>query len=294
MARTISRRWLVLFETMFSDDANDHVMLKLTPIAIVKRTPMTNCGLCGQPTCLAFGAAVIKTGVSLTLCPFIDLTGLDLDPVLAAPAMDQESKDLAFIAALKEKIGPFDLASLAHQLGATTRTGQADTLFFRYLGQEVALSKTTLVLDGQEPEDPRDQILLYNYVALRGCQPPANDWIGMESLPNSISKIKTLATYCEKRLAPLFASLPAERVWPALHAVDGAPTVSPSASLAVIIPVLPMVPQFVLFWAESPEDNFPAQVKVLFDRHVLSYLDLESLVFSSERLADRLAVLLQG
>ena len=269
-------------------------MPKLTPLAIVKRTPMTNCGLCGQPTCLAFGAAVIKTGVSLRRCPFIDLTGLDSDPTLPSPAMDQEAKDLAFIASLKEKLKPFELTSLALQLGATTRAGHDDTLFFRYLGQEVSLSKTTLHLDGREPEDPRDQILLYNYVASHGWQPPSGDWIGMESLPNSISKIKTLATYCEKRLAQIFASLPADQVWPALYALDGAPAPSSSANLAVIVPVLPMVPQFVLFWPEAEEENFPAQVKVLFDRHVLSYLDLESLVFSAERLADRLALLLKG
>jgi hypothetical protein len=34
-------------------------------------------------------------------------------------------------------------------------------------------------------------------------------------------------------------------------------------------------------------------VKVLFDRRVLDFLDLESLVFSAERLADRLAALIQ-
>lgn len=267
-------------------------MTKLSPLALVKRTPMTNCGQCGQPTCLAFGAAVVKTGVSPALCPFIDLSGLDLGPVSAAAPQDQEARDLAFIATLKEKITPFDLATLAPGLGATTGPVSADTLSFRYLGQEVSLSKTALLLDGHEPDDPRDQILLYNYVFSRGDQRPTSDWIGMESLPNSISKIRTLATYCEERLARLFTEVAQAEVWPALCTLDAVATDNQGATLAAVVPVLPMIPQCVLFWEAAPEDNFGARVKVLFDRQVLSYLDLESLVFSAERMADRLATLL--
>lgn len=267
-------------------------MPKLTPLAIAKRTPLTNCGQCGHPTCLAFGAAVVKTGISLGLCPFVDLTGLDLSQITPATPKNQEAADLEFIASLKEKIRPFVLADLAPQLGASVKAADPDTLCFRYLGQDVALSKTVVLIDGQEPEDPRDQILLYNYVFSRGNRPPTQDWIGMESLPNSISKIKTLNTYCELRLAALFAALPAEQVWSALQSLGGTPAANHNATLGAIVPVLPMIPQCVLFWEAAPEDNFAAQVKVLFDRHVLTYLDLESLVFSAERLADRLNLLL--
>ena len=267
-------------------------MPKLSPLALVKRTPMTNCGQCGQPSCLAFGAAVIKTGMSPALCPFIDLTGLDLSPNTTASPQDQETRDFAFIASLKDKISPFDLAAIAPQLGATVNPDDDDTLLFLYLGRQVALSKSILLLDGREPDDPRDQILLYNYVFGRGNHTPANDWIGMESLPNSISKIRTLATYCEDRLAHLFTEVPLAEVWLALQTLDAVATDNQGANLAAVVPVLPMIPQCILFWAAVPEENFGAQVKILFDRHVLSYLDLESLVFSSERLADRLATLL--
>lgn len=58
-----------------------------------------------------------------------------------------------------------------------------------------------LTLAGGPPDDPRDQILLYNYVAFGGGVAPSETWIGMESLPNSISKISTLSTYCEQKLA---------------------------------------------------------------------------------------------
>ncbi|MCW5200548.1 DUF3786 domain-containing protein, partial [Desulfobulbus sp. F4] len=41
-------------------------------------------------------------------------------------------------------------------------------------------------------------------------------------------------------------------------------------------------------WEADTEDGFAAKVKVLFDHHVLDFLDLESLVFAAERMADRL------
>ena len=78
----------------------------------------------------------------------------------------------------------------------------------------------------------------------------------------------------------------------ACHRLGGVAHPAPSATLGCIIPVLPRIPQFLVYWEAEPDDGFPAKVKILFDRQVLHFLDLESLIFSSERLADRLAVLL--
>lgn len=267
-------------------------MSKLSPLDLAKRTPLTNCRQCGFPTCLAFGAAVIKTGINPRQCPFIDLSGLNLATDIPL-IKDQQTKDLDFIASLKEKINPLHFHEIAPSLGATCSSTSSDTLTLRYLGQEVLLSKTTLLIEDKEPDDPRDQILIYNYIASGGDHLPTNDWVGMESLPNSISKIKTLATYCENRLAQLFGEHSTTSIMTMITSIEGKSAEAQGATLAAIIPVLPMVPQFVLYWAESPEDDFAAQVKVLFDRHVLSYLDLESLVFSAERMADRMSFLLK-
>ena len=115
----------------------------------------------------------------------------------------------------------------------------------------------------------------------------------MESMPNSISKIKTLQTYCETPLAELFSGVSEESIQQVACRLDGASTPSTSASLSLLIPVLPMIPQQILFWRAEPEDGFAATVKILYDSTALKFLDLESLVFSSERLADRFAELLK-
>ncbi len=265
----------------------------MTPFEILKKTPRTNCGQCGHPTCLAFAAAVAKGGDDPGKCPFLSREGFVTASGKGAALEELPAqREVELIAHLQGKIATLDFAVLADPLGARLLPGREPALAFRYLGQEVVLAKNSLLLDNAPPADHRDQILLYNYAHSGGGTEPALDWIGLESLPNSISKVKTLATYCESRLALLFTQSPAERIRHACTALDGLEKKAEGASLAFLIPVLPRVPQHIFFWAEEPEDGFVAKAKVLFDRQVLSFLDLESLVFSAERLADRLSVLL--
>ena len=265
----------------------------MNPFEIVKRTPKTNCGQCGYPTCLAFSAAVAKSGETFSKCPYLDTTGLNVSQKQGA-ALDELSgqRDLALIEHLKEKISTLDFTIIAAPLGATLCGENNQALSFPFLAQEVLLSRQGLLLNGRTPDDPRDQILIYNYIHSQGGADPALDWIGLETLPNSISKVRTLATYCENRLAELFRHLPVAAITSACNQLGGVAYPTPSATLGCIIPVLPKIPQYLVYWAEEPEDGFPAKVKVLFDRQVMDFLDLESLIFSSERLADRLAALL--
>jgi len=275
----------------------------MNPLEILQRTPKTNCGECGHPACLAFAAAVARAGAEITLCPYIDLQGLDTVTPSSAKDLENlaeqvsEEHDLALVKHLQEKVGPLDFGVIASALGARWDKDNPDVLFLRYLGQDVMLGKTKIRLDNNTVVDPRDQILLYNYVFSGGGRKPDNTWIGMESMPNSISKVKTLATYCEKRIAQHLSGKPSHilrDIGKQLDGHEGPADLSGSATSSLIVPVLPMIPQYLLFWEEEPEDGFDAKAKVLFDHHVLDFLDLESLVFSAERFAERLVLLLEN
>jgi hypothetical protein len=266
----------------------------LNPLDFIRYTARTNCGECGQPTCLAFSVAVTKGGADPSSCPFLDPAGLGCGGKqpggdgIELVSRGQEKRDMALVAHLKTKVAGFDFSALAPRLGAEWREEQPGLLRFRYLGRMVELAKHDLRLEGTSLVDPRDQILLYNYVSSGGGVQPAGDWVGMESLPNSISKVRTLSVYCEQPLAKRFAgrSVRLDRV---CEMVSGLPAhEESSATLAFIIPVLPRLPHYLLFWDEEPDDGFESRVKVLFDRHVLEYLDIESLVFAAERMAEHL------
>jgi len=288
---------------MISMGVCDHEIISvyhMNPLEIVQRTPKTNCGECGHPTCLAFAAAVTRAGADLTLCPYIDLQGLEARESNSTKGMENlaeqvaEEHDLALVKHLQGKVSPLDFGAIASALGADWNQDNPETLYLKYLGQDVMLGKTKIRMDNDTVVDPRDQILLYNYVHSCGGRKPDGTWIGMESLPNSISKVKTLATYCEKRIADHLSGRPAhilKDIGTELDGFEGPADLSSTATSSLVIPVLPKVPQFLLFWEEEPEEGFEAKSKVLFDHNVLDFLDLESLVFSAERFAERLVLL---
>jgi hypothetical protein len=274
----------------------------MNPLDILQRTPKTNCGECDHATCLAFAAAVTRAGEEITKCPYIDLVGLEAVVPVGKKDMGElaeqvaAEQDIALVKYLQSKISQFDFETIADPLGAGWSADQPDILVFNYLGREVKLGKSEVLLNNDTVADPRDQILLYNYIHSSGGRRPDGNWVGMESLPNSISKVKTLATYCEEKLAKIFVNKSLnllEEVGKKIDGIAGPEDLSSTATTAFVIPVLPMVPQFLLFWDEEPDDGFEAKVKVLFDHHVLDFLDIESLLFSTERLAERLVELLE-
>lgn len=269
----------------------------MQPHEFLKLTKMDNCGECGYPACLAFAASVTKGGEDPSKCPYIDRSQLGDEfsskdrgkDGLSGVERALDEKDLALVAHLKSKIESIDMEKVAVSTGCEWNSEEPNMMRFLYLGQEVLLSTDGILINGEEPEDPRDQILLYNYIYFGGGDEPVPDWIGMESLPNSISKVHTLNRYCEDRISDHFAGKPE-------HLLDCGVKISgreikdteQNCNVALIFQVLPRLPIFLLFWDEEPEDGFPAKVKVLFDRNVLDILDLESLVFTAERTAEHL------
>ena len=269
----------------------------MQPLEFLKFTPKTNCGECGYAACLAFAAAVTKGGENPGKCSYVDISRLgdEFSPAsrgkggLSGVAGLLNEKDMALVAHLKSKIKEVDFSVIASKLGCACSGVDDNVLSFRYLGHDVTLSGKGLFFDGEEAEEPRDQILLYNYIFYGGGAATSGVWVGMESLPNSISKVRTLRVYCEERIANYFCGKVAllRECAGRIDAVSRDDQ-EPGCSAAFQIAVLPCLPMLLLFWDEDREDGFPPRVKILYDQNVLGVLDIESLVFASERLAERL------
>jgi hypothetical protein len=61
-----------------------------------------------------------------------------------------------------------------------------------------------------------------------------------------------------------------------------------TADLAFLFQVLPRVPVMLVFWDAEPEDGFDAQARLLFDETITQHLDIESIMFLSERIKELL------
>ncbi len=115
----------------------------------------------------------------------------------------------------------------------------------------------------------------------------AGRWIAYNSLPNSVSKAKTLARL-EQKLADHFAGKAAQLRERADRLGGVMVAVGEDADLQAAFLPLPKVPLLLLFWDAEAEEGFAPQAHLLFDASVTHYLDLEAMLFLVEHLMERL------
>ncbi len=252
----------------------------LTPLEVVKLLPRTNCGECGEPSCLAFAVALLAGKKPPEACPYLEPEKIPLGKESAPSSeLDQAWRILEEI---KQKVAELDLKALAQGLGIEYKAGR---LLIPYLDGLVELTpELARRTDGLEL-DPRDQILLYNYVRFGGHRPLSGEFVGLETFPNSVSKVATLRRYAEEKIAraltenfeTLLAALKAFRIR----------KLSGEADLAFEVRVLPRMPLRVYFWHGEAEEGLSPEAKILYDLRATEYLDLESLVFCAERFTER-------
>lgn len=252
-------------------------------LEIIKATPKTNCKSCGQISCMAFAVAVMSGKLDISACPYISVAnGAAEGPKSSMPL----NADTALLRELQAKIREVKLEDRAIALGAEVVYSENGTaLKLPYLGTKVLISKESIASENNMELDPRDQILLYNYVFFASDEALSGKWVGLEAFPNSISKVVTLRRYTEEKLADAFDGRLNE-LRAILARMSGVILQECHADLCMQVSILPKVPVQVHFWNSSQEDGFVAQVKVLFDAAAMRFLDIESLVFAAERMAE--------
>lgn len=277
------------------DEHRERLNRRLTPILLYKLTPKTNCGECEFATCLAFATQVIVGHGSIESCPHLDRAALE--PLRMQLAEQHKSgigvrregfdKALEF---LRSRIERVDFRLAAPSLGAKVlEINGHPALELNYFGRKVCVTADDIVYraGGGGSLDPWERIFIYNYI-IAGAAESSGIWVGMESLPNSVSKVKSLRAHCEDRLAEAYSG-GMERVAAAVARIGGEVSAgAEGADAAAELQILPKLKLRVLWWDEDEEEGFAGRVKFLFDSRVLSVLDLESLLFVCEQLTDRL------
>ncbi|AEH45313.1 Fe-S cluster domain protein [Thermodesulfatator indicus DSM 15286] len=251
------------------------------PVEIIKKLPRTNCKECGYPTCLAFAMAVVTGACEPSKCPYFFPEDW---PEVKQKGPLKEDYAWRILEEVKKKVQNINLKEIAPRLGASL---EDDRLKLPFLDTEVLIDATQAVRIDSQELDPRDQILLYNYLIFAGKTPLKGEFVGLESFPSSLSKTATLRHYAEEKLAQNFSgrlkALEKSFKFFNVENVQECP-----ADLCAVIYVLPKVPLKIHFFEAEPEENLSPEVKILFDANATDYLDLESLVFCAERLVERL------
>jgi len=244
---------------------------------------------------MAFAFAVVQEQKSLDLCPYVDPgvreeVGAELD--VQQRAGEHLKPDLAedALAWARQRATSMRPADLADRIGGTlVGAGEDALLEFSYFTGTVRLGPEGLSRPDGGPLSHWEQVLIYNHLAQGGSAEPTGRWLGLVDIPNTSSKQKSMQAHVETPLAERFAGrrdalLEAARAQGGVEVPDQAET----ADLAVRFQPLPRVPVLLAFWDHDPQEGFEARVKLLFDATVTDHLDIESIMFLSETLRDRL------
>jgi hypothetical protein len=253
--------------------------------------PKTNCSDCGFSTCLAFAGMVVSEKYPLRNCPHLDPSIIDqvqkeLDEQYAAGKWLKRDMTQDALEWAKKKSSSIKIEELPDRIGGKLihHDGYL-ALELPYFTDSVLITKDHHVKKEGAELSRWEQVFILNHIAQGGSSLPTGTWKGFVEFPNTVSKIKSMVEHIEKPLIEKFRGK-ADKLLSAAKSIGGSDRTGKidSADLAVLFNPFPRVPVMLLFWDEEKSDGFGAEVKLLFDETITEHLDIESIMFLSERL----------
>jgi hypothetical protein len=251
----------------------------------------TNCRDCGFPTCLAFAAKVVSEKHPLGDCPHIPADVLARCEVELAEQYGQGKwlkRDMAEDALqwAKSRAASLTVEDLPVRIGGELiRIDSETVLRLPYLNEHLHIAGTTVTRSDGSELTRYEQVFILNHLAQGGSNRPTGNWKGFVEFPNTVSKMVSMKSAVEEPLIERFSGKKQELLERALK-LGAIPLAANegSADVAVVFNPLPRVPVALLFWDATSDDDIQSQAKLMFDETVVEHLDIESIVFLSERL----------
>ncbi|MBT3312026.1 MAG: DUF3786 domain-containing protein [Desulfobacterales bacterium] len=258
--------------------------------------PKTNCKDCGYSTCLAFASMVVSEKLPLDTCPhlepeIIERCRTELDEQYAAGKwLKRDMAQDAFEWA-REKASSMDIADLPERIGGQLlKSGDKIILELPYFTGSVLITNENITKKDGSELTRWEKVFLYNHIAQGGSSFPTGKWKGLIEFPNTVSKIKSMVDHVELPLIERFKRKTEELIEKATE-IGGIikKDKDQSSGISILFCPLPKVPIKLMFWDISINDDFgnvdfDPEVKLLFDETIIEHLDIESIMFLSERL----------
>ena len=270
--------------------------MPLSPVDLYRDIlPKTNCGECGYSTCLAFASMVIAEQLPLEKCPYLSpetIAACETELKAQYAQGKWTKRDMAEDALkwARQRSASMDIKDLPGRIGGrlVTKEGQP-ALELPYLNKTVLIMKDAVTYMDGAPLTRWEQVFILNHMAQGGSAEPIGDWKGLVEFPNTVSKIKSMKSHVEAPLIKTFSGN-TDKLKTAAVAIGGRDITgeAESADVAIHFQVLPKVPVRLMFWDAEPEDGFEAEARLLFDKTIVTHLDIESIMFVSERLRELL------
>jgi hypothetical protein len=257
--------------------------------------PKTNCGDCGFPTCLAFAGMVVSERLPLRNCPHIESDLIEkcqseLDEQHASGKWIKRDMAQDALEWAKERAASMKIEDLPDRIGGKLiHKDNEYSLELQYFTGSIIITNNHISKPDGSDLTRWEQVFIYNHMAQGGSKLPTGKWKGLVEFPNTVSKIKSMVEYVEKPLIERFKGKKDELLTAAklLGGTDRTDEIN-SPDLALLFKPLPRIPVMLMFWDEDKDDGFDAEIKLMFDETIAKHLDIESIVFLSERLGQLL------
>lgn len=257
--------------------------------------PQTNCGDCGYPTCMAFASIVVSEKLPLENCPHIDVQVLEKSKLTLARQYSEGKwlkRDMAQDALnwARERCASMSIADLPERIGGSiVEYSGKRVLALPYFNGQVMIGPDGIVNADGSDITRNEQVFLYIHMAQGGSVLPTGKWKSLKEFPNTVSKVVSMDAHVEKPLIERFAGNVDQLRQNArrLGGIDKSDEYG-SADLAYFFQILPRVPVMLVFWDKEADEGFEADAKLLFDETINQHLDIEAIMFLSERLAELL------
>lgn len=258
-----------------------------TAVEIYKLLPKTNCGACGTPTCFGFAAKVAAKLSTASGCPYLGREALEM--LHTEQESGQNSPGTVYeqaLISLKPKVKGLDFRKTA-SLFKADYIGPEE-LRLKFLGRQYRVTKEKVMDPSGEEARPWVSILIYNHITMPDPPAPSGEWITFSSIPASHAKDKAWVGHVEAVIAQRFSGNVPD-LEKACERLDGwKAEIKGSHDAAYEFRFFPIYPALLFFHDAVPEEGFPAQCRLLLDKNVPHYLDIESIVVLGEEFAARL------
>jgi hypothetical protein len=260
-----------------------------------KILPRTNCGECGFSTCLAFASMVVSEKLPLRNCPYIEpetLAAAEKELEEQYKAGKWTKKDMAADALqwAKQRAASMAIVDLPERIGGRlVKVEGKEALELSYFQDTILIRSDGITKKSGESLNWWEQTFIYNHMAMGGRRMPTGTWKGLVELPNTVSKVKSMKAHVENPLIQRFQGN-TEALQQAALDIGGEDmrNAMPAANVAMLFHPLPRIPVMLTFWDEEPQEGYGAEAKLLFDETIVEHLDIESIMFLSERIKELL------
>ena len=257
--------------------------------------PKTNCGDCGFPTCMAFASMVVSEKHPIKNCPYLTEEVVNAcekelaEQYAAGKWLKRDMKEDALKWA-KEKSASMNIEDLPDRIGGRLieKDGKP-ALELPYFNEHIVIDADRITKKDGSELTRYEQVFIHIHMAQGGSVLPSGKWRSLVEIPNTVSKVKSMVDHVEKPLIQAFEGK-TEALRGAALKIGGIDKHSdfPTSDVAILFTPLPRVPVMLMFWDGDDVDGFGAEAKLSFDETITQHLDIESIMFLSERLRELL------